>query len=98
MTVRSTHAAVLAAGLGLVAAHANAAEPRTYQAWGHTFVAADQHPDETVLPTEGAGARVTAAPVAPKRAYTSGGTVEPIRVEASRTLNVWGARLDAAAR
>lgn len=97
MTVRTTLTAVLAAGLTLVAAHA-AAEPRTYQAWGHTFEVADQLPSVTVLPKERAGARVTAAPVAPKRAYTAGGIVEPIPAEANRTLNVWGARLDAPTR
>ncbi|MGU3362225.1 hypothetical protein ACLBWX_18010 [Methylobacterium sp. M6A4_1b] len=101
MTVRTTFAAVLVAGLAVAAAPANAAEPRTYQAWGHTFEAPDQLSAQIVLPAGRVGTRVTAAPVAPARAYTAGGTVaarEFAPAEATRTLNVWGARLDAPTR
>jgi hypothetical protein len=92
MTFRSTLVAVaIAAGLATPAA---AQDDRTFEAWGHTYtvpVVIRAPRQDTILATGSS---------APKRTYVSGNALMENEtnapVEATPTINVWGARFDAA--
>lgn len=92
MTARSAlTAAAIAAGITLPAAPAGAGEVRAFEAWGHSFtVTAAQAANRADLST------------APRHAYTSALAVDAAEASAAgaravRTLNIWGARIEAPA-
>src|SRR3569623_1655112 len=101
MTVRSTFAAAAVASIAAYSAPASAQEVRTFDAWGHTFNVPGSQSVEFVA-TAARHDGVTTGSVAPKRAYASvraGATAESASVanQPTRTINVWGARVDAPA-
>ncbi|GJE45342.1 hypothetical protein [Methylobacterium soli] len=107
MRVRSAFAAaVVAASIAAASVPAAAQEVQTFDAWGHTF----NVPGARSAVAGAATARKDAVPrkeavlatgsVAPRHAYASaraGAASENAAVvhEAPRTINVWGARVDA---
>jgi hypothetical protein len=104
MTVRSAFAAAaVAASIAAFAAPATAQEVQTFDAWGHTFnVPGSQSAVLAAVAARNDAVLITGS-IAPKRAYASaraGSAVEnaaAVRVQATRTINVWGARVDAPA-
>ncbi|WP_336492533.1 hypothetical protein [Methylobacterium nigriterrae] len=104
MTVRSAFAAAaVAASLAAFAAPASAQEVQSFGAWGHTFnVPGSQSAVVAVAATRN-NAVLTTGSIAPKRAYASARAGAPVESavaahgQAARTLNVWGARVDAPA-
>lgn len=102
MTVRSAFTvAAVAASIAAFAAPTSAQEVRTFDAWGHIF----NVPGSQSAVVVAAAARndvVTTGSVAPRHAYASvkaGAAAESASFadQASRTINVWGARVDAPA-
>ena len=104
MTVRSAFAAAaVAASIAAFAAPASAQEVQTFDAWGHTFNVPGSQSAVLAPAVARNDAVLTTGSIAPKRAYASaraGSAVEnaaAVRVQATRTINVWGARVDAPA-
>ncbi|KAB1072276.1 hypothetical protein [Methylobacterium planeticum] len=109
MHVRSASAAALVAlSLGALAAPARAGEANTFDAstvdastfdaWGHRFQVPGTQRGlaRSATPSRDVG---STGSVAVPSGYTSGGSAAASApVEARRTLNVWGARIDAPAR
>ena len=89
MTVRSTlTATAIVAGITLLAAPAGAGEARTFEAWGHSFTVTDAQ-----------AARRADLSTAPRHAYTSALAADApaAGTRVVRTLNIWGARIEAPA-
>ena len=96
MITRSTFiTAAILAGVAATTAPAKADPTRTFDAWGHRFTVPGTQATVTAAPANEA----TTASLAPRRSYASakagndntGSASEP----AIRTLDVWGARVDA---
>jgi hypothetical protein len=100
MTVRSAlAAAAVAASLATIAAPALAQETQTFEAWGHTFNVPGSHLSVPAAAPRDRDVEAKAS-ATPGRAYASGlaGSVANATAgdrQATRTINVWGARLDA---
>ncbi|KAA0125824.1 hypothetical protein CIW48_01620 [Methylobacterium sp. P1-11] len=83
---------------------AAAEDGRSFEAWGHTFdVPGAQSGKAYVAAPRQHAVRVTPSH-SPRHAYASGNAGRPLQSEAivpapaSRTINVWGARLEVPAR
>jgi hypothetical protein len=102
MTVRSAFAAaVVAASVATFAAPASAQEVQIFDAWGHTFNVPGSQSAGVAAAAARNDAVLTTGSIAPRHAYASvkaGAAVEnaaAAHVQATRTINVWGARVDA---
>ena len=98
MNVRKS-AALIALGLGVLATPAFAQESPTFNAWGHEFHVPGARPDSVARAVPSRIDALTTGSVNIPRAYTSveadGETPFAAPPSAVRTINVWGARLDA---
>ncbi|GEP08096.1 hypothetical protein [Methylobacterium oxalidis] len=102
MTVRSAiAAAAVAVSIASVAAPASAQEVRSFDAWGHSFNVPGSQSAAVAVGVRGATVLTTGS-IAPERAYASAKSVDEnaaaADVQATRTLDVWGARVDAPVR
>lgn len=98
MNVRKS-VALIAFGLGVLATPAFAQEIPTFNAWGHEFHVPGARPGSVARAVPSGNDVLTTGSVNIPRAYTSGEAdgVTPFAAlpSADRTINVWGARLDA---
>lgn len=95
MNTRFSAAALIAAGLVSFASPSSAQEVRTFSAWGHEFIVPGSL---SAAPAEHGAARAATSTSSARRAYTSAGAAAvseapAARPQATRTINVWGARL-----
>ncbi|CAA2101918.1 hypothetical protein MBUL_01421 [Methylobacterium bullatum] len=95
MNARSTLiTATILAGIAAAIVPASAEPARSFDAWGHRFTVPGT--EETV--TAPATNPSNTASIAPKRSYTSAKAGEEnahaVPAPATRTLNVWGARVN----
>ena len=101
MTIRTASAAaIIAASVAALAAPASAQEVQSFKAWGHVFNVPGAQP-VVVAAADAHDAAQTTGSIATERAYASVKAGLPAEnaslahERSARTINVWGARIDA---
>jgi hypothetical protein len=103
MNTRIAPAVLIALSLGTFAAPASAQAAQTFNAWGHEFIVPGSQSSAVAASAVRDSDGLATGSITAPRAYTSAKVGDAFnagfdaRPQSARTINVWGARIDAPA-